>query len=382
MKLSMIHRALQRFLDRRYHDRKHFQPRLEELEARINPSTLAMIADLGTTNASGVNGGLIRDSAGNFYGTTSGGGGTPFDRGAVFELTGGQLQILASFTGANGGGEAPEAGLIMDASGNLYGTTSKGGAIGDGTVFEVVKGSGQATTLASFSSTTGQTPLGSLVMDASGNLYGTTSVGGTDNDGTIFEVAAGTNQLTTIATFNGANNGSDPNFGLVMDGSGNLYGTTNTGGVDNDGTIFELAKGSHTATTLATFNNTNGRNPDANMIMDAAGDLFGTAGAGSIGPCLYGAVFELPKGSHTIKDVAVDFNASTTGGSPRGVVMDGSGDLFGSAFYGQHGQGTVFEVAKGSSTPTLLAPFGGGGAPGYPYPNLEIDSSGNVFGTA
>ena len=161
------------------------------------------------------------------------------------------MTTLASFNGANGAN--PEAGLVLDGQGNLYGTTVQGGASGDGTVFEIVKGSNTITTLASFNGANGDHPDGGLVLDGQGNLYGTTYNGGASGDGTVFEIAKGSNTITTLASFNDYN-GVHPAAGLVLDGQGNLYGTTFNGGAGDLGTVFEIANGSNTITTLASFN--------------------------------------------------------------------------------------------------------------------------------
>jgi uncharacterized repeat protein (TIGR03803 family) len=150
---------------------------------------------------------------------------------------------LASFDGTDG--EGPHAGLIMDSSGNLYGTAIAGGASGDGTVFELVRGSGTITTLASFNFYDGKWPEAALVMDSSGNLYGTTYLGGfipgsQTGLGSVFKLASGSGQITRLASFNGTD-GEYPEGALVMDSSGDLYGTTYAGGASGNGTIFELA---------------------------------------------------------------------------------------------------------------------------------------------
>jgi uncharacterized repeat protein (TIGR03803 family) len=141
---------------------------------------------------------------------------------------------LVSFNGTNG--EAPLAGLIADANGNLFGTTYRGGASGDGTVFEVARTSGgyatTPTTLVSFSVADGASPMAGLIADANGNLFGTTSAGGANNYGTVFEIKnAGTaaapvyaSALTTLVNFNGSN-GQDPHAGLTADANGDLFGT-------------------------------------------------------------------------------------------------------------------------------------------------------------
>ena len=115
-------------------------------------------------------------------------------------------------------------------------------------------------TLASFGGPDGANPARALILDSSGNLYGTTLEGGAFNEGTVFELAQGSGAITALASFNGTN-GADPDAGLIMDSSGNLYGTTYGGRRVNDGTVFELAHGSGTITTLASFNGTDGAGP-------------------------------------------------------------------------------------------------------------------------
>src|SRR5439155_1279821 len=144
---------------------------------------------------------------------------------------------LASFLGSSSGAN-PAAMLVADQSGNLFGTTANGGASRDGTVFEVAAGSHTITTLASFYVSHGASPYADLVADSDGNLFGTTSSGGARGVCTVFEVAAGSHTITTLATFNGIN-GAYPYAGLVEDQSGNLFGTTLQGGVWNKGTVFE-----------------------------------------------------------------------------------------------------------------------------------------------
>jgi uncharacterized repeat protein (TIGR03803 family) len=177
------------------------------------------------------------------------------------------LITLGSFHGANG--SFPVAGLLMDHSGNLYGTTSRGGPgfSAVGTVFELDKGSGTIFTRAPFDENgngfapNGRMPASTLIMDSDGNLYGTAYQGGTLNDGTVFEVAKGSGTITPLASFDGSNTGSYPEGTLVMDATGNLYGTTDGGGASNDGTVFEWVKGNGTIKTLASFNGANGMHP-------------------------------------------------------------------------------------------------------------------------
>jgi uncharacterized repeat protein (TIGR03803 family) len=264
----------------------------------------------------------------------------------VFEVVAGSgaITTLASFNGTDGANS--QAGLVMDGRGDLFGTTVNGGAWGYGTVFEVAAGSGAITTLASFNSTNGTKPPGGLVLDGRGDLFGTTSEGGAWGYGTVFEVAAGSGAITTLASFN-STNGANPPAGLVMDGSGDLFGTTAYGGAWGAGTVFEVAAGSGAITTLASFNGTDGAVPFAGLVLDGSGNLFGTT---------LGTVFEVAAGSGAITTLA-SFN-HTNGAFPiyAGLVLDGSGNLFGTTSEGgAWGYGTVFEVVAGNPAPTSVS---------------------------
>jgi uncharacterized repeat protein (TIGR03803 family) len=340
-------------------------------EVAHGSGAITTLAVFNGTNGANPFDGLIMDSSGNLYGTTSAGSASS-GYGTVFELAhgSGTITTLASFNGTDGSG--PYAGLIMDKSGNLYGTTERGGASGDGAVFELAKGSGTITTLASFNGTNGSEPEGALIMDSSGNLYGTANTGGASSDGTVFELAHGSGTITTLASFNGSD-GEYPEAALVMDTSGNLYGTTTY----NDGTVFELAHGSGAITTLASFNGTDGQAPDGALIMDSSGNLYGTASGGGVSD---GTVFELAHGSGTITTLA-SFNG-TNGNCPEAaLIMDSSGDLYSTTINGGGGLGgTVFELAHGSGTITTLASFISNGS--NPNAGLIMDSSGNLYGTS
>jgi uncharacterized repeat protein (TIGR03803 family) len=351
-----------------------------------NSGTLTTLAAFNGGNGANPHSSLIMDGSGNLYGTTANGGSA--NDGTVFELAAGSSTIttLASFTGANGAN--PEAGLVMDVSGNLYGTTANGGASNDGTVFELAAGSGTITTRASFNGTNGSGPLGVLVLDGSGNLYGTTNLGGSSSDGTVFEVAAGSGTITTLASFNGTN-GSSPEGNLLMDSSGNLYGAAAYGGASGYGTVFEVVHGSNAITTLASFPGGNESNPEeCNLVMDAQGNLYGTAGARNTG--YSGAVFEVVAGSGKITTLATfttttskKGKTSTNNGSDPigGVVRDSQGNLYGvTVGGGTSGDGTIFEVVAGSGKVTTLASFSGSNG-NFPQAGLISDGSGNLYGT-
>jgi uncharacterized repeat protein (TIGR03803 family) len=185
---------------------------------------------------------LIRDAAGNLYGTTYGGGDLTCNRGGgcgtVFKLdAAGNETVLYSFTGKDG--KHPTAALIQDAAGNFYGTTTAGGAFNGGTVFKLDAG-GNETVLHSFiSEVNGSDPYAGLIQDTAGNFYGTTAVGGASNCGTVYKLdTAG--KLTVLHSFSGTADGANPFGGVVIDGKGNLYGTAQRGGAFNNGTVFKI----------------------------------------------------------------------------------------------------------------------------------------------
>ncbi|HEY2587063.1 MAG TPA: choice-of-anchor tandem repeat GloVer-containing protein, partial [Tepidisphaeraceae bacterium] len=346
-------------------------------EVAAGSSAITVLVSFNNADGQQPNGGVTLDPAGNLYGTT-GGGGNAFE-GTVFEVASGTAAIttLATFNGANGDG--PLAGVTIDPLGNLYGTTQGGGANNQGTVFEVARGSTTATAVASFDLATGMTPRGGLARDASGNLYGATESGGESQDGTVFMIAQGSGAVTTLAAFTGTD-GAYPYGGVTLDASGNLYGTTYAGGASGYGTVFEIAAGSSAITTIASFNQTDGSNPESGITLDSAGNLYGTTNFG--GADYSGTVFEIAKGSTTITTL-VSFK-KTNGANPESwLTLDAVGDLYGTTEAGGpqvNGQGTVFEIAEGSSTITTLASFSGANG-GFPIGGLTPDASGNLYGT-
>jgi uncharacterized repeat protein (TIGR03803 family) len=342
-------------------------------------------------------GSLVADPNGNLFGTTEQGGA---GYGTVFEIaktsSGYATPItLVSFDKTNGA--YPFAGLIIDANGNLFGTAQQGGASQCSTVFEIARAStGYAstpTTLVDFDCTSGSGPEGGLIADANGNLFGTTSLGGPSWDGTVFEIVKTSsgyaNTPTTLASFNGSN-GEVLQAGLIADANGNLFGTANAGGANGYGVVFEIAKTAsgyaNSPTILFNFDNTNGAIPEAGLIADANGNLFGTTVAG--GAQGYGVVFEIAKtssGYASTPTILVNFD-NTNGASPvANLIIDANGNLFGTTSEGgAAGYGTVFEILKTSSvyasTPTILASFNGSNGL-FPPTGLIPDANGNLFGT-
>ena len=345
--------------------------------------TETVLHSFGTQSGDGSNpyAGLIMDPEGNLYGTTYYGG--AYDYGTVFKLApSGTETVLYSFGGRRGDGWYPQAGLIIDTEGNLYGTTSEGGAYGytNGTVFKLTS-SGTETVLYSFhgfgsQSHDGYYPLGGLIMDTAGNLYGTTAQGGTYDLGTVFKLTPSGTETLLYSFVGQPNDGARPYAGLITDKAGNLYGTTAQGGY-GFGTVFKVTP-SGTETVLHRFLG-DGASPFAGLIMDENGNLYGTTYQGRRG---YGTVFEL---SATGKaTVLYSFTGGSDGANPTaGLVMDENGNLYGAAAYSE---GTVFELSPGKKgaawTFTLLHAFGSQSGDGIrPFGTLILDKEGNLYGT-
>ncbi len=300
------------------------------------------------------------------------------------------LTTLANFNGASG--QFPDAGLIADAAGDLFGTTATGGAYGAGAVFELVNnGGGNYTPVAllSFNVTPGVEGSDSgVIADAAGDLFGTTPSGGAAGDGTVFELVnngGGVYTPVTLLSFSGAN-GALPFAGLIADAAGNLFGTTASGGANGDGTVFEIAKAgagyASTPTTLFNFDSATGASPVSGLIADTAGDLFGATPSG--GAYGYGTVFELVNNGASAY-TPVTLLSFTTGvdGSDSGVIADAAGDLFGTTpSGGEAGDGTVFELVNngGNYTSVTLLSFNGADGTG-PVGGLIADAAGDLFGT-
>ena len=191
----------------------------------------------GNTDASYPFCSLVWAGKSELYGTTVFGG--AYNHGTVFRITtSGKETVVYSFTGG-ADGAAPEAGLVRDLKGNLYGTTSTGGAYGHGTVFKIGP-TGRETVLYSFTGgSDGDLPASLLILDAKGNLYGTTYQGGASGFGVVYEISA-TGTEKVLYTFLGGTDGSNPSSALARDAKGNLYGTTNQGGASGLGTVFKI----------------------------------------------------------------------------------------------------------------------------------------------
>jgi uncharacterized repeat protein (TIGR03803 family) len=350
---------------------------LEALEERRLLSTLTALGSFdGTNGTDPESAGVVFDANGDLFGTTYSGG--AHGVGTVWELAkgSGAITALASFDLINGGG--PLGGVALDSDGNIYGAAVGSGTNDNGMVWELAKRSSTVTDLATFDRTDGDGPTGGVTLDANGNLFGTAQGGGTRGTGTVWELAKGSGTIMALASFNLS--AQSVYGGVTLDANGNLFGTTGLGGANNMGTVWKLVPGSGTIRTLASFDGTNGESPFAGVTLDANGDLFGTASGG--GANNMGTVWELAKGSSTITALA-SFNGSNGHQPLGGVTFDANGNLYGTTAFGgaSSDNGVVWELANGSGSITALASFDHttGTDPKAP---VTIDANGNLFGTA
>lgn len=343
---------------------------------------------------------LVADQAGNLYGTTTDGGTGPCTGGCgtVFELTPGTggswtESVIYDFQGGNDGA-FPSAGLVFDQVGNLYGTTLGGGPSRDGTVFELTPSQGvwTETVLHSFTDGDGAYPVDPLVFDQSGNLYGTTLFGGRFSGGTVFQLTPPSQDggwtLSTLHDFTGLSDGIDPEAGLIADRRGALYGTTMAGNV------FKLVHQTEwRLKVLYTFGGgLNGGPLSAGTLLAGKnGVLYGTQKFGN-GPANAGAVYQLTppaSGSGAWTETTLyRFTGGGDGAYPlAGVISDSAGNLYGTTSgNGQSNQGTVFRLTPpatpgGSWTETTLHTFAGGSDGSGPSASLIFGKGGALYGT-
>jgi uncharacterized repeat protein (TIGR03803 family) len=364
---------------------------------------------------------LILDSSGNIYGTAQTGGQVKCtnDCGVVFKLSktqGGGLAetVLHSFRGGKTDGGGPQAGVVIDGTGNIYGTTYGGGGTGCGTgcgtVYELsptLAGGWTYSVIYSFTGgADGAQPLSQLVLDSSNNLYGTTLYGGSHGFGGVFELShsSGTWVETGLYSFTGGTDGANPYAGVIFDNSSNLYGTTwkggYTGGICENqgcGVVFELSNSSGvwTETVLYTFlGGTDGAYSQAGLTRDALGNLYGTTGTGGVsGGCGgegCGVVFELSNSSgvwtetviHTFQPGSSGFGAFGGANPYAPVTLDTLGNLYGATHNGgRFGVGVVFELSPspGGWTEKVLDSFSSANGQ-LPLSGVALDGSGDVFG--
>ncbi len=319
--------------------------------------------------------GVVRDAVGNLYGTTYYGG---LGSGVVFKLEpSGKETTLHEFT-CGSDGCSSSAPLILDSAGNLYGTTTTGGdpACLCGVVFKMDK-NGNETVLHTFTGgQDGANPYAGLVRDAAGNLYGTTTQGGHGNNGIVFKVDV-KGKETVLYRFRGGTDGSGPSGGVIRDSAGSLYGTTSGGGHQN-GTVFKLNANNKESTLYRFRGGADGSGPLGGVVRDSAGNLYGMTFTGGDLTCVpdghgCGTIFKLDNtGTKTIlHSFTGDSLAPVDGSYPTGgVIRDSAGNLYGTTWE----FGTIFEVtAAGEESVTFVD--------GFPQAGLFRDSVGNFYGT-
>jgi uncharacterized repeat protein (TIGR03803 family) len=343
------------------------------------------------------NDGPIMDAAGNLYGTSIYGG--AYSDGAVYKLApDGTETVLYSFGARKNDGKEPFAGLVMDSKGNLYGTTSDGGENGGGVVFRVTS-AGVEKVLYNFcavaSCADGTNSYGRVILDKLGNIYGTTSAGGAHNLGVVFKLTPSGTETVLHSFSGGKTDGFYPYAGLVLDAAGNLYGTTTQGGYSEFcegggcGTVFRVTA-TGTETILYSFcahqtsTCTDGTFPRSTLLRDSAGDFYGTTNNGGTSTLCGGGCGTAFKLSGKTETILHSFGTGSTDAQyPMGaLVMDSAGNLYGATNQGgSSGQyGAVFEISS-AGTETVLHSFTNNGVDGlYPQGSLWIDSSGNLYG--
>jgi uncharacterized repeat protein (TIGR03803 family) len=322
------------------------------------------------------------------YGTTSAGG--SLAAGSVFKLTtAGEETALHEF-GSGTDGAYPQASLIYS-KGAFYGTTLSGGASNAGTVFKVTE-KGVETVLYSFTGQAdGANPVAGLAIDKAGNLYGTTTAGGSSGNGTVFKLAipsvtGGQWTEQVLYSFGTGTDGTTPIAGVTFDGSGNLYGTTSAGGTYGNGTVFELSPstGGWTENILHQFElGADGGVPYAGLVL-YEGNLYGAATEGGAGgPTGGGTIFELtPSASGWTFSVLYDLSGWGISGTYRNLLVK-SGTIYAATHCdGVNTAGTVYELTKSGDTWTYnpLYVFTGGTDGVYSVSNLVADKKGNLYG--
>jgi len=332
---------------------------------------------------------LVQGKNGNLYGTTYFGGAK--NDGEVFEVTtAGKLATLHSFCSTSGcaDGEYSYAVPVQGADGSFYGTTYLGGSKGDGTVFKMSP-SGGLTTLHNFGGVDGSQPLAGLAAGSDGNFYGTTNLGGSHNAGSVFKITP-SGQFTTLHSFcskTACADGQNSYAGLIQASDGNLYGTTLSGGSHGHGTVFKITKGG-TFSTLYSFCSksgcADGEFPQTGLVQASNGNLYGTTILG--GAYGSGTIFELTlSGALTTL-----YSACSQSGCPDGnylyapLIQAKNGDLYGiMQIGGAHNSGTIFKITLSGALTTLYSfcsqPACADGQ--YPAAGLVQATNGNLYGT-
>jgi uncharacterized repeat protein (TIGR03803 family) len=331
--------------------------------------------------------GLVMDSKGNLYGTTYEGGTAACGCGTVFKLSptrgGGWTEsVVYSFKGYPTDGANPAASIALDDSGNIYGVTTTG-YYTDGTVFKVTP-KGQETILYKFLGSPDANNPSALARASNGDLYGTSAAGGNTGCGsnagcgTVFKVTPAGKE-TVLYSFTGVGSDGEYPDALIVGSDGNLYGTTSAGGTVGSGTFFKMTtKGVETILHEFAVGENDGANPGGNLIQDSAGNFYGiTPNSGCCNGNAFGTLYEMtPEGVETVL-----YTFGSDGYGPTGLALDSAGNFYvGTEYGGAHLAGTVTEIAAGVAD--TLYSFAGGSSDGCdPTGALVVDTEGNIYGT-
>ncbi|HEY6768115.1 MAG TPA: choice-of-anchor tandem repeat GloVer-containing protein [Candidatus Sulfotelmatobacter sp.] len=315
------------------------------------------------------------------------------------------INVLHNFRSVQNDGSGPEVAPVMDSAGNLYGITSLFGANAEGMAYELSPSSSgwTYTIIYQFTQSTASAawPNGGLILDAQGNLYGVSQFGGANNKGTVYELSPGSSgwTQTVLYSFAGGSDGESGNGSLIFDSAGNLYGTTNKGGANGSGTVFELSPSASgwTEQVLYTFTGgADGANPGGNLLIDSAGRIYGMAIQGGTvvsGACIFGCgtIFRLTNTGGTWRFARLfNFQGITGGSAPVTIAFDSAGNIYGSASAGGSGCGTsgigcgtIFKLTPPASAgpwrEKVLHAFNS--QQGASPTGVAFDSKGNLYGT-
>jgi uncharacterized repeat protein (TIGR03803 family) len=318
---------------------------------------------------------LVQDTNGIFYGTTQNGGTNGY--GTIFQLTtNGTPATLYAFTG-DGDGAYPMAGLVQGADGNLYGTASVGGTGDWGTIFNITSG-GTFGALHSFTGVAdGSFPYAELMQGVDGSFYGTTLEGGISNGwGTVFKITPD-GSVSNLYSFTGGADGGSPEATLVQGVDGSLYGTTSEGGTSSSGTVFKITTNGTFTTLYSFYGSSDGGFPYAGVIQAADGNFYGTTGDdGQLGN---GTVFKIT--TNGILTTLHSFAGGSDGSFPSaGLIQASDGNLYGTTAYGgTYNDGTVFQITTNGALTTLISFNGTNGA--NPQVPLVEGTDDNLYGT-
>ena len=301
--------------------------------------------------------GVTFDDAGDLYGVTYVGG--AYSLGTLFKIAPDGTETIVRSFGNGSDGAFPRSQPTIDKSGNIYGTTNGGGGSincdgGCGTIWEYSAG-GKYKVLHKFDFTDGSQPVGQLLRDTAGNLYGITTDGGPDNQGEVFEYTGG-GKFKVLHTFAGAD-GAYPECSLIQDRAGDIYGTTEGGGSNNNGAVFEIQSGGRFTTLYSFTGGNDGANPVGGLERDKSGTLYGTAENG--GANGVGTVFSLAPDGTLI--ALYSFAGGADGANPQGDILRLKDTLYGATSSGgdSNNYGTIYQVDIASGTETVLHRFTG-----------------------